>query len=94
MDLFLPMRREYFEQVKAGTKKDEYRLVNNYWRNRIEGKTFDRVILTLGYPRSDDNDRRFVLPYRGYVIMQITHPYFGTEPVNVFAFNVTQNSNI
>jgi len=87
-DLVLPLKAEYFDAIKAGTKPEEYRLRNDYWTRRLVGKTFDNVIVTKGYPKRDDHERRLVLPWRGYVEREITHPHFGTEPVQVFAIDV------
>ena len=94
MDLVLPLKREFFDAIKAGTKQEEFRLRNDYWRKRLEGKTFDRVVLTLGYPKRDDHARRIVLPWQGYRKCQITHPLFGAGPVDVYAINVTHNANM
>ena len=88
MELVLPLKREFFDAIKAGTKTEEFRLRNDYWRKRLEGKTFDRVVLTLGYPKRDDQERRIVLPWKGYRECQITHPLFGSAPVDVYAINV------
>lgn len=88
-DLILPLKREYFEQIKAGEKWFEYRLCNDYWRKRLDGhEAYDRIILTLGYPRRDDHERRIVRPWRGYTIKTITHPHFGPDPVQVYAIDV------
>lgn len=89
-DLVLPLKREYFEQIKAGTKTEEYRLCNSYWERRLYGRfgSYDRIILTLGYPRRDDTERRLVLPWRGFTIKTITHPHFGPDPVRVYAIDV------
>lgn len=92
MDLILPLKGEYFDAIKAGTKPEEYRLHNAYWRKRLEGKTFDRIVLTLGYPKRDDHERRIVLPWQGYRECQISHPLFGSAPVDVFAINVRHNA--
>lgn len=94
MDLILPLKREYFEQIKAGTKTEEYRLVNDYWRARLYLKNYKRIVLTLGYPKRTDTERRLVLPYKGYVVKQITHPHFGPDPVHVFALDVRHNAGI
>ena len=94
MDLVLPLKREFFNAIKAGTKPEEFRLRNDYWRKRLEGKTFDRVVLTLGYPKRDDAERRIVLPWQGYRECQITHPLFGASPVDVYAINVTHNAQV
>jgi hypothetical protein len=87
-DLILPVKRMYFEQIQGGTKKAEYRLTTGFWRKRIEGRTFDRVVITLGYPKRDDKARRLEFPWRGYSIETITHPHFGGMPVEVFAIAV------
>lgn len=86
--LHLPMKGEYFDQIKAGTKPEEFRLANDYWRKRLVGRTYDRIELTRGYPKRGDTDRRLVLPYRGYRLTTITHPHFGDQAVEVFAINV------
>lgn len=88
-DLVLPLKREYFEQIKSGEKWFEYRLRNEYWRKRLEGHgAYDRVILTLGYPKRDDESRRIERPWRGFKKTTITHPHFGPEPVQVYAIDV------
>lgn len=88
--LVLPLKAEYFHQIKAGTKLEEFRLCTPYWRKRLEGRTFDRIVLTLGYPAASDTARRLVRPWRGYRETTITHEHFGTEPVQVFAINVEE----
>jgi hypothetical protein len=87
-DLVLPLKRQYFEQIKRGEKLEEYRLCSTYWQKRLEGREYDRVILTLGYPAKDDSERFLVRPWRGFIRRLITHPHFGSEPVEVYAINV------
>lgn len=86
--LILPLKAEYFDAIQAGTKLEEYRLVNDYWRKRLEGREHDMIELTKGYPKRDDAGRRLVLPWRGYTIKTIVHPHFDNVPVEVFAINV------
>ena len=50
--------------------------------------TYDRLIITKGYPKRDDSSRRIDVPYGGYEIKTITHPHFGDKPVKVFAIKV------
>lgn len=87
-DLVLAVKRCYFDQIKAGVKQKEFRLVNEYWRKRLVGKEYERVVITLGYPRADDADRRVVFPYQGYDVEQRTHEHFGTDEVTVFAIKL------
>jgi hypothetical protein len=98
MKLQLALKAEYFDAIKAGTKPEEYRLANDYWRNRliiggpkgVLARTFDGIVLTKGYPRSDNIERRIELPWRGWTLKVITHPHFGPEPVKVFAIDVRE----
>lgn len=86
--LTLPLKGEYFDQIKAGTKPEEFRLCTAYWAKRLLERSYDTVTLTKGYPASDDHERRMVLPWRGYAIKVIEHPHFGDKPVSVFAIRV------
>lgn len=86
--LVLPLKREYFEQIRDGTKTEEYRLVTPYWSKRLQGRQYDSIVLTLGYPAAADAARRLRRPWRGFTIKTIQHPHFGPEPVRVFAIEV------
>lgn len=92
MDLTLPLKAEYFNAIKAGTKAEEFRLRTPFWRKRLEGRTFERIVLTLGYPRRDEESRRLVLPWQGMRETTITHPHFGPDPVEVYAIRVMHNA--
>lgn len=88
--LYLPLKREYFEAIRDGHKSEEYRLCTPHWRHRLEGQTYDQVVLTLGYPTRSDRTRHLVRKWSGYAVKIITHPHFGTAPVLVYAINVAQ----
>lgn len=86
--LTIPVNGIYFDQIRAGTKAEEYRLVTPFWTKRLVGRSYDQIVLTRGYPKADDASRRLVKPWRGYVVKTITHPHFGPDPVEVFAIDV------
>jgi hypothetical protein len=86
--LVLPVKGIYFDQMKAGTKVFEYRLRTPYWRKRLEGRTYEKVCVTRGYPSASDNDRRLVVAWRGYEEQTLTHEFFGPDPVDVFAIRI------
>ena len=92
MNLYLPIKKEYFDQIASGEKVEEYRLVTPYWSRRLEGRHYEQVVIMCGYPARDNTTRRIILPWRGYVRKTITHPHFGNYPVDVFAINVTPNT--
>ena len=87
-DLVLPLKGCYFDDIVAGRKPLEYRLSTPYWRKRLEGRTYDTVTVTKGYPARDDAARRATYPWRGYVEQTICHEFFGPSPVEVFAIHV------
>lgn len=86
--LRLPLKRQYFEEIKSGEKKHEYRLYNDYWKKRLMGKDFSHIVLTLGYPKAGDPNRTLNRPWLGFNIKTIQHSEFGEEPVKVFAIRV------
>ena len=88
LTLCLPMLATYYDQIKLGTKDEEYRLVNPYWRKRLEGREYGKITLTRGYPKREDKSRRISRPWLGYRKTTITHPHFGPEPVEVYAIRV------
>ena len=83
--LQLSLKTEYFNAIRSGEKLDEFRLQTDYWRKRLEGREYDQIVFTLGYPARDDTERRLVRPWRGYYETVIQHPHFGDKPVAVFA---------
>lgn len=65
--LTLSLKRKWFDMIAAGIKKEEYREMKPYWKNRFlvahNGwcyvfNKFDAVEFTLGYPPKDDTSRR------------------------------------
>lgn len=83
MKLHLHVKTEYFEQIKDGTKTEEYRLVNDYWRKRLAGREYDSVVIYNAYKPGPEN--RLEFPWRRWVTRTITHRHFGPSPVDVFA---------
>ena len=87
--LTLSLKGVYFEQIRDGLKQEEFRLITPYWCKRLEGRTYDLITLTLGYPSRDDHTRRLLLPWKGVRRTSITHPHFGPDMVDIFAIDVS-----
>jgi hypothetical protein len=87
-DLCLAVKRKYFDEIKSGKKHEEFRLRNDYWKRRLEGRRYDTVTITLGYPKRDDTERRMTFAWAGYVVKTITHEHFDNQPVEVFAIGL------
>ena len=83
--LHLNVKAEYFDAIKSGDKVEEYRLYNDYWKKRLVDREYRLVAIKKGYPKRNDFSRIEVRHYRGYEVKTITHPHFGSEPVEVFA---------
>lgn len=88
--LHLALKREYFDAIKSGEKKEEFRRVTSYWWKRLQHKEYDEIILTLGYPPATSKSRHLMRPWRGCEMRYITHPIFGPEQVQVYAIKVNE----
>lgn len=89
--LYLPLKRVYFEQIASGEKTHEFRLVTPYWRKRLVGRKYDKIVITCGYPKRGDSERTLVRKWMGEPEIQtIAHEHFGPEPVQVFAIDVRE----
>lgn len=89
-DIILHVKAEYWHDINEGRKPFEYRLDTPYWRKRLVGRDYNRLIICLGYPKKNDHSRRINIPYQGYEMQTITHKHFGTKPVRVFAIRTTK----
>lgn len=92
LKLILAVNGCYFDQIKAGSKVEEYRLTTDYWRKRLEGRSYHFVEITRGYPRRDDHSRRLLFKWSGYRRAMLVHPHFGADPVEVFAIDLRERA--
>lgn len=88
VELVLHLKKQYFEQVKSGKKRFEYRLKTPYWHKRLVGREYTTIRLLCGYPKSRDKDKEIVRRFKGYKPMIIKHPHFGKKPVRVYAIEL------
>lgn len=87
--LTLPLKRKWFELIRSGEKREEYREMSPYWKRRLESahwggfRHFDRLVFTLGYPKKDDTERRleFANPQ---VSIGSGRPEWGAEPGRLY----------
>lgn len=49
MTLHLKLKQRWFREILAGTKRREFRRMTDYWRTRLEGRTYERVCFRNGY---------------------------------------------
>lgn len=87
-NLFLILKKEYFDQIASGEKKTEYRAATSYFERILLGKKkYDTVIFQNGYSA---NAPRITVEYKGVDLEEIKHPFFGPDPVLVFAISLGQ----
>ena len=65
--LHLVLKRQWYDMILSGEKRDEYRDITPYWRKRLEGKDYDVVEFRNGYQK-DARRMRFEIQFisRGY----------------------------
>ena len=93
--LTLHLKRKYWEQIRDGKKKYEYRLDTRYWRKRIlrlDGSItkVDVVRLLLGYPERGDESKLLLRKCGGITRGSIRHKEFGPDLVDVFRIDVSE----
>ena len=92
MKLHLHVKTAYFNQIRAGSKVEEYRLHSAFWVKRLvelpsgAKRSFDAVVIYNAYKPGPEN--RIEFPWRGWSLKGITHPHFGTDEVTVFAIKL------
>jgi hypothetical protein len=47
--LHLTLERQWFDDIVRGVKDEEYRDLKDYWKTRLEGRTYDIVRFRNGY---------------------------------------------
>lgn len=51
-DLFLILKKPWFEKIESGEKTHEYRQVKDFWINRLEGRNYETVTFQLGMKKN------------------------------------------
>lgn len=85
MNLFLHVRSEYFDQIKSGEKKEEYRAIKPYWTERLN-RNYDGIYIFRGYPKKEfwSSENFMLFPWRRFETKAITHKEFGDTPIQVY----------
>jgi hypothetical protein len=47
--LTVTIKKHWFDMIKSGEKKEEYRDIKPYWTERLEGKNYDYIVFKNGY---------------------------------------------
>lgn len=82
--LHLPLKKQWFDMIKSGEKKEEYRELSEYWESRIYNtpyppmKVYGFVEFSLGYPKKGDSERRMTFELKDITIGE-GKPEWGAE---------------
>lgn len=79
--LFLILQTQYFNEIEMGVKTSEYRLMTEYWLNRLTRYEFTHVTFQLGYAK---NAKRITKEIIEIDIVTLEHEFFGRIPTEVF----------
>lgn len=97
--LTLTLKKKWFDMIKRGVKKEEYREIKPFWTKRltfpvidyVDGhvvipaipRKFDTLVFTLGYPKADDMSRRMVFK-NPKIEIRTGKPKWGAEKDKVY----------
>lgn len=49
--LDLPLKKEWYDMIESGEKREEYRAITPYWQKRLSGKEYTHVRFRYGYTK-------------------------------------------
>lgn len=96
--LHLPLKKVWFDMIKSGVKKEEYREIKDFYIKRFcsgcyrvscvdcydcKIKKYDKVVFTLGYPNGDDSERRLEFNNPSIRVGE-GKPEWGAEPGEIY----------
>jgi hypothetical protein len=88
--LFIILKGEYFHQIAAGSKTEEYRITSDYWAKKIIDRHYSHIVFQLGYSATA---ARMTVEYLGYEKKFISSVIYNGQ-VQVFALKLGQITEI
>lgn len=96
--LHFSLTKKWFDFIKSGEKKEEYRLLTPYWSKRLcdfnkkenvyEIHKFKYVEFTHGYPKKDDKDKRVKFKIDDITIGLGKQEWGAKEGMNYFVIKI------
>lgn len=74
--LILPIKKKWFDMIKSGEKKEEYREIKPYWTKRLNNE-FDKMLKSI-IPSDVERDLR---KYYQYLIVIFRNGYQKNSPI-------------
>jgi hypothetical protein len=102
-DLILILKKRFYNEIKAGTKKWDYRIATPEWKSRLEGKDgeekgFNGILCKMGYPKKGDPEKELRRPWKGFIKMELEDKRFKRklrkELLEMFAKHIKKGEKI
>lgn len=61
--LYLSLKKEWYEMIESGEKREEYRELKEYWFKRLADRHYDAVQFSYGYTK-----RTMLFEVKGIII--------------------------
>lgn len=84
-DLFLTIKKEYFNSILSGEKTEEIRIASTYFENRLLSKKYDTITLQNGYNK---NSPRLAAEFLDLDLREINHEFFESKPALCFVIKI------
>ena len=91
--LRLTLKKQWFDMIASGEKREEYRAPSKWILSRLQGKTYDVIEFTHGYGRQAP---RIIVEYRGHSTGTGKPEWGGTgqEVIIIHLGNILSRHNI
>ena len=91
--LHLTLKKQWFDMILSGEKKEEYREIKPYWDTRLQNKEYDVIIFRNGYA---SDAPRFTIELLG-IKKGFGNPKWGGDSDEVYILSlgsiISQNLN-
>jgi hypothetical protein len=87
--LTLRLKTIYWNQIAAGTKREELRLANPRYIRQLLSRDYDVIHLWLGYPPATEATKLLRFAWRGARRIRRQHEHFGPTPVDLIAVDLS-----
>jgi hypothetical protein len=87
--LTLRLKTIYWNQIAAGTKREELSLANPRYIRQLLSRDYDVIHLWLGYPPATEKKKLLCFSWRGARRIRRQHEHFGPEAVDLIAVDLS-----
>ena len=75
--LVLRVKRKYYDQIRSGEKKVEYREIKDYWTKRLVDRKYAAIVIANRQSTRFKDPEWLIFPWNGY----LEYPFGGAEDI-------------